>query len=115
MVHIQTFVFNPLQENTYVIHDDTADCVIVDPGCYEEHERSALAAYISDRKLNVKMLLNTHCHIDHVLGNEFIKQKYQTKLHMHATEEFVLNAQKLLAPHYGFHQYQESKPYVFLT
>ena len=61
------------------------------------------------------MLLNTHCHIDHILGNEFVKQKYNTKLYIHQTEEFVLNAQKVFAPHYGFNRYQEAKPDGYLV
>lgn len=113
---IKTFVFNPFQENTYVIADEeTRECVIVDPGCYEQMERSELTNFIDENGYKVKMLWNTHCHIDHVLGNEFVKQKYSTRLYMHRTEEFVLNAQKILAPHYGFNQYQESRPDEFLN
>ncbi len=97
-----------------MIFDETNDCVIVDPGCYDAEEKQELTDYIAANDLNVVKLLNTHCHIDHVLGNEFVKQKYSTKLHLHATEEFVLNAQKVLAPHYGFHGYQEAKPDVYL-
>src|SRR5690606_36027186 len=113
---IKTFVFNPLQENTYVIADeDTRECVIVDPGCYDQMETSELTDFIDENGYSVKMLWNTHCHIDHVLGNEFVKQKYSTRLYIHRTEEFVLKAQKILAPHYGFHQYQESRPDEFLN
>lgn len=112
---IRSFVFNPFQENTYVISDETNECVVVDPGCYEDHERKILAEYISDNELKVKMLLNTHCHIDHVLGNYFVRHKYGTKLYIHQTEEFVLNAQKVLAPHYGFNLYQDTKPDAYLA
>lgn len=115
VIQIQMFVFNPFQENTYVIFDETDECVIVDPGCYDEHEKKELSDFISDNGLKVQKLLNTHCHIDHILGNDFVKQKYNTKLYLHQTEEFVLNAQKILAPHYGFNRYQESKPDVYLT
>lgn len=114
MIHIQEFVFNPFQENTYVISDDTRQCVIVDPGCYDEQERKELTDYIENQNLHVQMLLNTHCHIDHVLGNEFVKRRYQTKLYIHPTEEYVLTAQKVLAPHYGFPLYQEAKPDAYL-
>lgn len=113
-MHIHAFVFNPFQENTYVVSDDTNECVIVDPGCYDVAEQKELSDYIANNHLEVRMLWNTHCHIDHVLGNDFIKQKYDTKLFIHPTEEFVLNAQKILAPHYGFHRYQEAKPDAYL-
>ena len=114
MIAIQSFVFNAFQENTYIISDKTNECVIIDPGCYDDHEKKELADYIQDHQLNVRMLLNTHCHIDHILGNDFVKQKYGTKLYIHQTEEFVLNAQKILAPHYGFNRYQEARPDGYL-
>lgn len=113
---LKTFVFNPLQENTYIIADEeTRECVVIDPGCYEQEEKAELTQYIADNQFMVKMLWNTHCHIDHVLGNEFIKQQYSTRLYIHRTEEFVLNAQKILAPHYGFYQYEEAKPDEFIN
>ncbi len=115
MIAIQSFVFNAFQENTYIISDKTNECVIIDPGCYDDHEKKELADYIQDHQLNVQMLLNTHCHIDHILGNDFVKQKYGTKLYIHKTEEFVLNAQKILAPHYGFNRYQEATPDGYLA
>jgi hydroxyacylglutathione hydrolase len=115
VIAIQSFVFNAFQENTYVISDETNECVIVDPGCYDDQEKKELSDYISEHHLKVRMLLNTHCHIDHVLGNDFVKQKYSTKLYLHQTEEFVLNAQKILAPHYGFNLYHEAKPDGYLA
>jgi len=114
LIKIQSFVFNPFQENTYVIYDDTKEVVVVDPGCYDEDEKKELADFIVENDLSVKKLLNTHCHIDHVLGNLFIKEKFNTKLYIHPTEEFVLNAQKVLAPHYGMHRYEEAAPDFFL-
>ena len=115
MIAIQSFVFNAFQENTYIIFDETKECVVVDPGCYDDDEKKELSDYILDHQLKVRMLLNTHCHIDHILGNEFVKQKYNTKLYIHQTEEFVLNAQKIFAPHYGFNRYQEAKPDGYLV
>jgi hydroxyacylglutathione hydrolase len=114
VIKIHTFVFNAFQENTYVISDHTKECVVVDPGCYDERERKELDDYISNNQLSVGMLWNTHCHIDHVLGNDFVKRKYNVKLYVHPTEEFVLHAQKILASHYGFHLYQEATPDALL-
>lgn len=115
MIAIQSFVFNAFQENTYIISDETKECVVVDPGCYDEEEKKELSDYISENQLKVRILLNTHCHIDHILGNEFVKTNYSTKLYIHQTEEFVLNAQKVLAPHYGFNRYQEARPDGYLS
>lgn len=68
MIQIKSFVFNPFQENTYVLFDETKEAIIIDPGCYENHEKATLDKFISSNKLKVVLLLNTHCHIDHVFG-----------------------------------------------
>ena len=114
MLQIQSFVFNPFQENTYVVFDETGECVIIDPGCYEPEERFELDTFITDRNLTVKLLLNTHCHVDHVLGNYFVKEKYKVKFLMHAKEEAVLRAVKVYAPNYGLTHYEEALPDQFI-
>lgn len=77
MIDIQKFVFNPFKENTYVIWDpEKKESVIVDPVCYSSKEKNEISNFISEENLSVKYLINTHCHIDHVLGNSFIKEKY---------------------------------------
>lgn len=107
-LQLQSFVFNPLQENTYVLFDDTKSCVIIDPGCYELYEKKELEEFILDHNLTVTMLLNTHGHVDHVLGNAFVKAKFNTKLFIHEKDEATLHAVKVYAPHYGFFQYEET-------
>lgn len=108
MLTIQDFVFNPFQENTYVLHDETREAVIVDPGCYEDDEKRELEEYIENNKLKVTMLLNTHCHIDHVLGNAFVKDRFKVNLYVHKIEEAVMRAVKVYAGNYGFQLYQET-------
>jgi len=114
MMTIQTFVFNPFQENTIVAFDETKEAVVIDPGCYEPEERKELDDFISTQKLTVKYLLNTHCHIDHVLGNDYVKEKYKVKLLIHAYDEPLLRAVKNYAPNYGFAGYREALPDQFL-
>ncbi len=78
MIKIKGFLFNLFNENTFVVYDeDTKECMIVDPGCSNEQEEKILSRFIEEKKLKVKYLLNTHCHIDHILGVKFIKDKYQ--------------------------------------
>ena len=108
MLKIQEFVFNPFQENTYVLFDETRDAVIVDPGCYENDEKQELTEFIESKNLKVKMLLNTHGHIDHVLGNTFVKDKFKVKLFIHKIDEPVMRAVKAYAGNYGFPLYQEA-------
>jgi hydroxyacylglutathione hydrolase len=114
MLQLQSFVFNAFEENTYVLHDDSGQCVIVDPGCYEPHEFAELSEFIQDTKLDVKLLLNTHCHVDHVLGNYFVKDRYKVKLLIHENDLPVLKAVKVYAPTYGLHHYAETTPDGFL-
>ena len=114
MLSIQTFVFNPFSENTYVVSDETGTAVIIDPGCYETEEQNELDEYIASKRLSVQYLLNTHCHIDHVLGNYHVKKKYRVPLLMHTREENVLRAVKTYAPNYGFNGYQETTADQFI-
>ncbi len=114
MLSIQTFVFNPFSENTHVVSDETGTAVIIDPGCYETEEQNELDEYIATKRLSVKYLLNTHCHIDHVLGNYHVKKKYSVPLLVHAREENVLRAVKTYAPNYGFNGYQETTADQFI-
>lgn len=115
MLTVESFVFNPFQENTYVLYDDTRACVIIDPGCYEPEEQQELKEYIAAHELTVVQLLNTHCHIDHVLGNYFVKKTYGRGPYLHALDEPVLRAVKSYAPNYGFNLYQEVLPEGYLA
>ena len=90
MFTIMSFVFSPVKENTYVLHNETGDCIIIDPGCYFGNERRELSDYISANGLRPKYLLNTHCHLDHVFGNKFIHDLWQLELYIHAGEKPVL-------------------------
>jgi hydroxyacylglutathione hydrolase len=114
MLKIRSFEFNPFQENTYILYDETLECVIIDPGCYDKDEQSELSSLIEREGLKVKMILNTHCHVDHVLGNWYVKSKYGVKLFIHPKDEMVLKAVKVYAPNYGMHEYQEAEPDGYL-
>lgn len=91
MLHIQSFEFNPLRENTYVIYNEFNDCLIIDAGNYFQEENDEIVNFISAHKLNPLKLINTHCHLDHVLGNKFLSEKYGLQLHLHKDELPVLN------------------------
>lgn len=110
MVQVQSFTFNPFSENSYVLYDETGESVIIDPGCYEKEEEEELKAFILSRHLTVKLLLNTHCHIDHVLGNDFVKRQFKVPFLIHPDELNVLRSVKVYAPSYGFQHYREVLP-----
>jgi hydroxyacylglutathione hydrolase len=115
MLSVQSFEFNPLQENTYVLYDETGDGIIIDPGCYERDENALLDRFIETKKINVKYLLNTHCHFDHVLGNQHVKEKYKVPFLIHEIELNVLRAVKSYIGNYGFVNYQEVLPDNYLN
>jgi hydroxyacylglutathione hydrolase len=114
MLQIKVFTFNPFYENTYILYDETGKAVIVDPGCYEREEREELMDFVRAEHLQVTDLVNTHCHIDHVLGNEFVKTTFKVPLSIHQKEVSVLKSVQAYAPSYGFAGYQASEPDQFL-
>ena len=75
-MQIKRFVCNPLQENTYVVFDETRECAIIDCGCYTDGEKETLSQFVSEQGLKVKHLLCTHLHFDHIFGNKFIFDTY---------------------------------------
>lgn len=115
MLTLQRFTFNDLAENTYVLYNTDGLALIFDPGCYYKDEQAELADFIKTKKLRVLQVLNTHCHIDHVLGNYFATSTFKAPLFIPAGEEVVLKAVKAYAPNYGFQQYHETEPHGFLT
>ncbi|MEO6670896.1 MAG: MBL fold metallo-hydrolase [Ferruginibacter sp.] len=91
MLKIKSFEFSPIQENTYILYNDLYECAIIDPGCYFDDEKDKLAAFITEMDLKPVMLLNTHCHLDHVFGNKFVAEKYDLKPQIHSNEKLVLD------------------------
>ncbi len=113
-MHLHSFTFNPFQENTYLVWDDEKKCAIIDPGCYDAFERQEMVEFIETMGLTPTKLLNTHCHVDHVLGNRFVSEKYGLKLEMHENDLPVLNAVPNYARHYGFETGEMIQPSIFL-
>ncbi|MCE7039787.1 MBL fold metallo-hydrolase [Dyadobacter sp. CY312] len=107
MIQIQSFTFNPFSENTYVLYDETGEAVIVDPGCYDAEELEELYNYIETNKLKPVEIINTHAHIDHVLGVHAVKTKYNIPFALHKIDEQLLKAVKTYAPNYGFPKFDE--------
>ena len=91
MLHVKEFTFNPVQENTYVLYNDENECCIIDPGCYFKEEKDELRDFIEKARLKPVLLLNTHCHLDHVFGNKFVHDTWNLLLHIHPKEKLVLD------------------------
>lgn len=90
MLKIKSFVFSPIQENTYLLYDEFNNCAIIDPGCYFDAEKEQLVGFIQKNGLVPKMLLNTHCHLDHVFGNKHIAETFGLVAQIHEKEKPVL-------------------------
>ena len=111
---IATFCFNPFSENTYLIWDSNKHCIIIDPGCSSQEEERELVSFISDKALKPVLLLNTHCHIDHIWGNYFITQKYQIPLQIHLDDLNLLRQGQMQAKHFGLSLPASPEPNIFI-
>lgn len=83
-MQIKKFVFNPFQVNTYLLYDQSGECVIIDAACAESREEEELYHFIRNKGLKPVYLLSTHQHIDHILGNDYVSETYDLPLTAHA-------------------------------
>ncbi|MFC3197240.1 MBL fold metallo-hydrolase [Parapedobacter deserti] len=101
MIHVKSFVCNPYQENTYVLYDDTGSAAIIDPGMYGPHEEAQVKGFIDAEGLKPELLLNTHCHVDHVLGNRYSYETFGLLPQFHEGELTLLVEVQNYAPQMG--------------
>ena len=109
MISVMQFTFNPFQENTYVLSDDTGSCIIIDPGMEDMAEQEMLTGYIESNNLKPALLVNTHAHIDHILGNQFVAKCYNLQLAAHRDSVQFLRSAASQAQLFGL-QLGEVKP-----
>ena len=105
MLKIKSFTFNPYQENTYLIFDDSKEAVIIDPGNYEAYENELISKFIDENKLQLKKIILTHCHIDHCLGNKYLNEKYGAELLIPFDERDLYKNVENIATLFGFANY----------
>jgi len=101
MIKIAALTFNPIQENTYVVWDDTLQCAVIDPGNASERENNALERFIADRGLAPAVVINTHGHFDHTLGAEFLRQRYGIPFCLSEKDRFLLDTAAVSGSIYG--------------
>lgn len=107
---IKTFTFNPIQENTYVVHDETGEAIVIDAGCYYEKEKQQLQSYIEDNGLKLKRVINTHLHFDHQFGNKFLFDTYGIAPEAHKEDEFLLERVVAKAMIFGLPIQENAQP-----
>lgn len=116
MLKIKKFVFSPFLENTYIVYDeDSKEAAIIDPGCFDERERELLSSHISGEDLKVKYLINTHCHIDHIFGNSYVKEKYNSLFLIPEKDLFLLDLMIEQGKVYGTDLNPSPPPDKFIT
>lgn len=102
MIHLEKFVFNAFNVNTYLLYEDTGECIIIDPANDKREENDMIQAFIEQKKLKPLLNLNTHCHIDHVVGIPFIRDTYNIPLQTHEKETELLENAPLMGELFGF-------------
>ncbi|MEM7035844.1 MAG: MBL fold metallo-hydrolase [Bacteroidota bacterium] len=116
MLNIETFTFFPeaFAENTYVVWDESHQCVVIDPGCYHQHERQKLVAFLENNGLTLEKVLNTHCHIDHIFGNRLLVEKYKVPLIAHKEDVYNIAGAETAAQLWNLHLDPSPEPTDFV-
>ena len=97
-----------------MVYDDSKECVIIDPGCYEQAEKDELRAFIDKLELKPVRLVNTHCHVDHVLGNKFVSDLYGLGLEIHELDKMLLSGAAEIGSNYGIAVEPSPEPIEYL-
>ena len=100
-MNLKPFVFNSFGVNGFVLSNDSGDAILIDPSAGSEQEEQALARYIETNHLTVRHLLNTHLHLDHVLGNAFVAKTYGVQPEAHEEDAFMLDLQEEQSEMFG--------------
>ncbi len=114
MIQIAAFPFNPFQENTYVLYDETKECIIIDPGCYTPLEQAELSTFIENENLKPVRLILTHCHIDHILGCKYISENYNLVSETNKVEMQVFENAERAAAIFGIRLEKPPAPGKFI-
>lgn len=102
MIQIKTFYFNDLRECTYVLWDETLECIIIDPGCYSSSERERLLKFIDSENLKPVKIVNTHGHFDHIMGNAFVATEWGIKTYIHPQDKPHLERAQKYSELFGY-------------
>ena len=99
---IKRFEFNMFPVNCYVLWDETNEAVVIDPGCFYDEEKQALKNFIVTNHLNVKHLLNTHLHLDHIFGNPFMLREFGLSAEANQADEYWIDEAPKQSRMFGF-------------
>ena len=102
MINIKQFYFNDLRECTYVLYDETGECVVVDPGCHTTSEQERLAKFIEQNNLKPVKIINTHGHFDHIMGAAFVAEKWNIPMYLHPLDKGQLERAQQYCQMFGY-------------
>ncbi len=114
MIQVKTYAFNPFQENTYVIYDETQKCIILDPGCYFSEEQKELTDFIAENGLQPEYIVHSHGHVDHILGSNYLRNYYNIQSIMHKDDLEVLRKSKDFGEMIGIEIDQPTDPEILI-
>ena len=109
-MNIKIFTFNPFQESTYVLSDETNEAIVIDAGCLYDAEKQELKHYIENNNLRLKRVLNTHLHLDHQFGNKYVFDTFGIAPEANEKDEFLLNSYSAQVRAFGFENVGEAQP-----
>lgn len=102
MIKVEKFVVNPLGENSFIISDETGECIFIDPGFYYDEEHQEIKDYVRENNLKPVKITNTHCHFDHIMGVEFVRNEFKIPFYAHADDGFWVEKATQQAEMFGF-------------
>ena len=112
---LKIFVFNTFMVNCYLLYDGTGEAIIVDAACYDAKEQAVLADFIEKNNLKLVRNINTHCHIDHIVGNDFIEKTYGIRPEYHKEGDPFLLTAKEIGLSFGYKLERIPQPKGFLA
>lgn len=115
MINVHYFAFGPFQENTYILWDETKECIILDPGNNNTSENKKLSDFISEKQLTPKRLILTHAHVDHINGNKYLFDTYDLLPEVHKDDVYFIEKHLATATMYGLHAEQSPMPKAFIN
>ena len=113
MISIKTFTFNPFQENSYLIINEQKQCWIVDPGMFSAAENDEMLNYIKNNNVIPQAIINTHAHLDHIMGVHFLQKEFDIPFYLHALDEATLQYGPIAASMYGLGTINMPLSYTF--
>jgi len=115
MLKLKKFVFNPFQVNTYLLYAEDKEAMIIDPACSDPGEKLQLREFINEEQIKLKAIINTHCHVDHLLGVEFIRKEYDIEFLCAEEEQFLIDSSEAQADFFGLPLTKPSAPDRYIS